>query len=46
MEIPKITGKFSKVKGKGMLAIPSKKDKARKPDRKQKHKKRLDFPLD
>ena len=27
-------------RGKKMLAMPSKKDKAKRPDRKQKHKKR------
>jgi hypothetical protein len=29
------------VRGKKMFAMPSKKDKARRPDRKQKHKTRL-----
>jgi hypothetical protein len=34
----KIINKKSSVRGTGMFAMPSKKDKARRPDRKQKHK--------
>lgn len=34
--------KYSKIRGKRMLAMPSKKDKAKRPDRKQKHRPKFD----
>jgi hypothetical protein len=38
----KAVNKKSAVRGTGMFAMPSKKDKAKRPDRKQKHKNRLE----
>lgn len=37
--------KHSKVRGKRMLAMLSKKDKARRPDRKQKHRPKYDVSV-